>query len=385
MRRVCVLITARPSYSRFKTALKAIQNHDQLELILVVAASALSDKYGNVVDQIKSDGFQVEREINSLIAGESLVSMAKTTGATILELASVLNDLKPDCVVTIADRYETMSTAISASYLNIPLVHIQGGEITGNIDEKVRHAITKLSDLHLVSTEKAKERVVKMGEDPNKVFVTGCPSIDIAREVKSSPDLDFNIVEKYGGVGMELDFNIDEYLVLLQHPHTYESDTAREHITTSLEALKELDVPSLIFWPNVDGGSDGTSKGIRTFREIQKPNKMRFYKNFSPSDFLKVLMNCKCLIGNSSVGIRECSFLGVPVVNIGGRQNKRDRGSNVIDISHDKEEIVTAVQTQINHGRYNSEFIYGDGKAGSEIARIIAEAELDFQKTIQYD
>lgn len=384
MRRVCVLITARPSYSRFKTALRAIQNHDQLELILIVAASALSDKYGNVVDQIKSDGFSVEREIISLIAGESLVSMAKTTGATILELTSVLNDLNPDCVVTIADRYETMSTAISASYLNIPLIHIQGGEITGNIDEKVRHAITKLSDLHLVSTEKAKERVIKMGEDPSKVFVTGCPSIDIANSVKSSPDLDFNIVEKYGGVGMDLNYSIDGYLVLLQHPHTYESDTAREHITTSLEALEALDIPSLIFWPNVDGGSDGTSKGIRTFREIKKPAKMRFYKNFSPSDFLKVLLNCKCLVGNSSVGIRECSYLGVPVVNVGGRQFKRDRGSNVFDVSHDKAEIISAIEHQINHGRYESEFIYGDGNAGLEIARIIAETELGFQKTIQY-
>ena len=182
-RKVCVVITARPSYSRFKTALIAIDKHPNLELQLVVSASALLDRYGNAFKIIEKDGFKIAAKVYNVLEGENLASMPKTTGLAIMELATVFSSLQPDMVVTIADRYETIANAVSASYMNIPLVHIQGGEVTGSIDEKVRHAITKLADLHLVSTEKAKERVLKMGECPDAVFVTGCPSIDIAKEV----------------------------------------------------------------------------------------------------------------------------------------------------------------------------------------------------------
>ncbi len=385
MRKVCVVITSRASYSRFKTALIEIKKHHALELQLVLAASALLDRYGKIIDTIKQDGFEVKREVYSIIEGESLLSMAKTAGNGILELTSVFNDLKPDCVVTVADRYETMSTAISASYMNIPLVHIQGGEITGNIDEKVRHAITKLADLHLVSTEKAKERVIKMGEDPGSVIVTGCPSIDIAKEVSQSMEMDFDPIKKYGGVGSDIVIQPKKYVVMLQHPLTTAHEEAREHVTMSLEILKELGHPTLVFWPNVDAGSDGTSKGIRTFREFGGANNIRYYKNMYPSDFLKLLCNSMCLIGNSSVGIRECSYLGVPVVNIGDRQRKRDRGRNVIDVKHDTKAIRTAIDQQIENGHYQQDHVYGDGNAGVKIAQAIADFDLTFDKVLSYN
>src|ERR1051325_6815902 len=181
-RKVCVVVTARPSYSRIKTALRAIQEHPDLELQLVVAASALLDRYGSAVRYIENDGFDIAARVYMVLEGENLASMAKTTGLGLLELATVFDNLKPDVVITIADRYETLATAVAASYMNIPVAHIQGGEITGSIDEKVRHAVTKLSNLHFVSTRPAAERVIKMGEDPEMVFVTGCPSIDLACE-----------------------------------------------------------------------------------------------------------------------------------------------------------------------------------------------------------
>src|SRR6195256_3576110 len=196
-RKVCVVVTARPSYSRIKTALKAIEEHPDLELQLVVAASALLERYGSAVRYIEDDGFKISARVYMVLEGESLTSMPKTTGLGLLELATVFDNLRPDVVVTIADRYETLATAVAASYMNIPVAHVQGGEVTGSIDEKVRHAVTKLADLHFVSTARSAERVIRMGEDPSSVYVTGCPSIDLAAEVLDDPKLDFDPIALY--------------------------------------------------------------------------------------------------------------------------------------------------------------------------------------------
>jgi UDP-hydrolysing UDP-N-acetyl-D-glucosamine 2-epimerase len=212
MRKVCVVVTARPSYSRIKTALLALRDRPDVELQLVVAASAVLDRFGNMVKVIQDDGLTINAKVYMVLEGENLVTSAKTTGLGLIELSSVFDNIKPDVIVTIADRYETIATAIAAAYMNIPLAHIQGGEITGSIDEKVRHAITKLADIHLVATQKAAERVIHMGEDARSVFVTGCPSIDIASKILRNPDLDFNPFEKYGGVGTLFDFG-KRYLV----------------------------------------------------------------------------------------------------------------------------------------------------------------------------
>jgi UDP-hydrolysing UDP-N-acetyl-D-glucosamine 2-epimerase len=304
-RKICVVITARPSYSRIKSALTAIQAHPELELQLVVAASALLDRYGTAYKYIEHDGFKIAAKVFNVLEGENLTAQAKTTGLGILELASVFENLQPDAVVTIADRFETMATAVAASYMNIPLIHIQGGEVTGNIDEKVRHAITKLSDLHLVSSIDAMERVVKLGEDPEYVIVTGCPSIDMADEIAKEQITDFNPIKKYGGVGTEK-LDHDNFVVVLQHPVTTEYEDARVQVERTLNAILELDISCLWFWPNVDAGSDGTSKGIRAFREKHVDSKIHFFKNMEPEDFLRLLRKSKCLVGNSSTGIREC-------------------------------------------------------------------------------
>jgi UDP-hydrolysing UDP-N-acetyl-D-glucosamine 2-epimerase len=383
-KKICVVVTARPSYSRIKTALRAIDNHPELELQLVVAGSALLDRYGNASTFIEKDGFSIDERIFMVIEGENPTSMAKTTGLGIIELSSAFDKLQPDIVVSIADRFETMATAIAASYMNIPLAHIQGGEVTGNIDEKVRHAITKLSDVHLVASESARERVIKLGEYPETVFNTGCPSMDLAEEVLNKPELDFDPYEKYKGVGEVLDLS-KGYLVVLQHPVTTEFESSREHIDNSLHALKDLDIPVLWFWPNVDAGSDGTSKGIRAFREEYKPKNMHFFKNMEGKDFLRLLVNSKCLIGNSSTGIRECSYLGVPVVNIGSRQAGRERGENVLDVGYTSEEIRAAVNSHIERDSlFQPSHIYGDGKAGAAIADILAEVTPSVEKKLAY-
>ena len=382
-RKACVVITARPSYSRIKTALKAIQAHPGLELQLVVAASALLDRYGTAVQYIEQDGFKIAARVYMVLEGENPTSMAKTTGLGLLELATVFDNLKPDVVVTVADRYETLATAVAASYMNIPVAHVQGGEVTGSIDEKVRHAVTKLADLHFVSTKKAAERVLRMGEDKATVFVTGCPSIDLAAEVLADPTLNFDPFERYGGVGLPVDLS-NGYLVVMQHPVTTEYEQARQHVMETLYAVRDVDLPALWFWPNVDAGSDGTSNGIRTFRERENSSNIHFFKNMAPTDFLRLIRNSSSLVGNSSVGIRECSFLGVPVVDIGSRQGGRERGRNVLDVGYDRKEIVDAIRHHRGNGRYPNDTLYGDGRAGARIAQLLAEAPLRIEKRLAY-
>ena len=382
-RKICVVITARPSYSRVRTALSAIRSHPGLKLQLVIAASALLDRYGTVTRHLERDGFHPDAHVYMVVEGENLVTSAKTTGLGLVELATVFDNLEPDIVMTIADRYETMATAVAAAYMNIPLAHLQGGEVTGNIDDKVRHAVTKLADYHLVATEKAAERVIRMGEDPASVFVTGCPSIDIAARVQAEPSPEINPFEKYGGVGAQMDLS-NGYLVVVQHPVTSEYEQARRHVTETLHAIRDLGLPTLWFWPNVDAGSDGTSKGIRSFRELEQPANIHFFKDIPPEDFLHLIKSSRAIIGNSSVAIRECSFLGVPAVNIGSRETGRERGPNVTDVGYDRAEITRAVQTILGNPRPAGVPLYGDGHAGERIAEVLSRVGLHFTKQITY-
>jgi UDP-hydrolysing UDP-N-acetyl-D-glucosamine 2-epimerase len=382
-RRICVVVTARPSYSRIRTALQAIDCHPDLELQLVVAASALLERYGNAIQAIERDGFEPAARVYMVLEGENLVTSAKSTGLGLVELATVFDNLQPDAVVTVADRYETLATAVAASYMNLPVVHVQGGEVTGSIDEKVRHAVTKLANLHLVSTDLARERVIRLGEDPASVVLTGCPSIDIAADVAANPGLDFDPFEKYGGVGPREDLS-NGYLVVMQHPVTTEYEAARRQVEETLCAVKDVGLPVLWFWPNVDAGSDGTSKGIRVFREKEKPDNFHFFRNMFPEDFLRLLHGATAIVGNSSVAIRECAYLGVPAVNVGSRQAGRERGRNVIDVPHERGAIRAAIAEHARRGRPPADHIYGDGRAGRRIAETLATADLTIEKRLTY-
>ena len=382
-RKVCVVVTARPSYSRIRTALQAIDDHGDLELQLVVAASALLDRYGNAHEVMERDGFRIDRRVYMIVEGENPVTSAKSTGIGLTELATVLDNLSPDIVVTIADRYETIATAIAASYMNLPLVHIQGGEVTGSIDEKVRHAITKLADYHFVSTRMAAERVHKMGEQQDRIYKTGCPSIDLAlRAIEASQEIP-DPIERYGGVGDHVDLN-EPYIVVLQHPVTTEYQESRGHVEETLYAVKDSGVPALWLWPNVDAGSDGTSKGIRAFRERYPLPHIHFFKNLPPEVFIRVLHNSSGIVGNSSVAIRECEALGVPAVNIGSRQSGRERGDNVVDVWYDREQIADAIRDMVKRGHTQTRHIYGDGTAGQQIADLLARVELSTEKRLAY-
>lgn len=383
-RKVCVVITARPSYARVKTALEAIRDHPDLELQLVVAASALLDRYGDAVGVIEQEGFVIDRKVYMIVEGENLVTSAKSTGHGLAELATVFDGLKPDMVVTIADRYETIATSIAAAYMNIPLVHLQGGEVTGSIDEKTRHANTKLADIHLVCCESARVRVEKLGERPDRIFMTGCPSIDLARRTIEDESVDVaEVVGRYNGVGAPVDVT-KPYFVVMQHPVTTEYEDARNHAVETIEAVEQAGYPTLWFWPNVDAGSDGTSKSIRVAREHGRLKNTHFYRNMKPADFLTTLINSRGIVGNSSVAIRECAYLGVPAVNIGTRQQGRDRGRNVIDVDYSRDAIAGAMTRLWGATDRPRDFIYGEGDAGRRIAEVLATCELSIEKMLTY-
>jgi UDP-hydrolysing UDP-N-acetyl-D-glucosamine 2-epimerase len=369
-RRLVVAITARPSYSRIRSAIEALRISSDIEVQVICSGSALLDRYGRVVDLIRDDGFDVAEEIYTFVEGNEPMNMALTTANTIQHTASTLRRLSPNWVMTIADRYETMGTAVAAAYMGIPLIHVQGGEITGNIDEKVRHAVTKLADVHLVSTPLAGQRLHRMGESPSSVHVTGCPSIDLAREAMDIPLERVQAAINEYGVGTHLDLRND-FIVVLMHPETDSYDQSYARMQTTLEVVADVGMQTLVFWPNVDAGSDATSKAIRVFRESGRFVNVHYIKNLEGHIFLRLLHQARCLVGNSSVGIRESAYIGTPVVNLGDRQFGRERGSNVLSASWQRGEIREAIRQQLSVGRYPCSTLYGDGLAGQRIADIV--------------
>lgn len=379
MKKICVVVASRANYGRVKYLMKAIQAHPELELQLVVGASTLLERFGKAINVIKKDGFTPVRSIHYVIEGETLVTQAKSTGLGIVELSTAFEDLAPDMVVTVADRFETMATAIAATYLNIPLVHLQGGEVSGNIDDRVRHAITKLADIHFVASDLSAKRVISMGEDPRFVFNYGCPSMDVLANEDMSITAD--LMSRYLGVGRPLDWT-KPYILMVQHPVTTSYGQGFEQVSQTLEALKSIpDIQKVIMWPNVDAGSDDVSKGIRHFREFNMQEPIYYYKNFSPEDYARVLSNAACCVGNSSSFIREAAYLGVPSVIVGDRQQGREHGKNVVFARHENAHIAEQVLAQIAHGRYESDRIFGVGVAGRRIAQELAT--LDFRHFTQ--
>lgn len=380
-RKICIVVNSRANYGRIKSVLQSVKDHPGLDLQLIVGASALLYRFGNVNEVIIRDGFNIDSTVYSIVEGENPTTMAKSTGMAIMELATLFENSKPDIVLTVADRFETMATAVAASYMNIPLAHTQGGEVTGSIDESVRHAVTKLSHIHFPATKKAAENLRRMGEDPGNIYLTGCPSIDVLSNMDVSLPVD--LFERYGGVGPKLDIS-KPYIVVLQHPVTTEYGHAFDQINETLKAVSDLDMQTVWLWPNVDAGSDHLSKGMRLFRERHNPNKIHFYRNFSVEDYAVLINNCACLIGNSSSGLREGAFLGTPAVNIGTRQAGREHGPNVVHVDYSAKEIKIAIERQIAHKRYEKSTLFGDGNAGEKIANILATAEITMQKRLSY-
>ncbi|MDA7493397.1 UDP-N-acetylglucosamine 2-epimerase [Akkermansiaceae bacterium] len=384
-KKICIVLGSRANYSSIKSAMCAIEAHPDLELQVLAGASAILDRYGRVVDLVRADGFKINEEVYMIIEGETPTTMAQSTGVGLMALPTAFERLSPDVVLTVGDRYETMATTLAAAYMNIPIAHTMGGEVSGTIDESIRHAVTKFAHIHFPASKDAADRILKLGERPDMIFNVGCPRMDLVKEIiESNPPLDARELFTEG-VGSE-QFDLDApFLLVSQHPVTTEFGKGEQQITATLQACQNSKLPTVVLWPNSDAGSDDIARGMRKWRERGNDENMHFFKNLPIHIYVRLMRMTACLLGNSSSGIREGAFIGTPVVNIGSRQDMRERGDNVLDVGNDTVEIEGAVSKQLEHGFYGHQPIYGDGTAGEKIADVLSKlGEVEVQKRITY-
>ncbi|CAM8624265.1 WecB UDP-N-acetylglucosamine 2-epimerase [Burkholderiales bacterium] len=385
-RRICVYIGGRANYSSSKSILQNIKIHPALELLVIAGAASVIDRYGELTSVLQEDGFSADYRFFSLVEGETPLTMAKSAGLGLIEASSALDNLQPDLVLVIGDRYDVLPVAIASSFMNIPLAHTMGGEVTGTIDESIRHAITKLAHLHFPANEDAYQRIIRMGERPESVHNVGCPRNDIVLQTlhnQNSREVLAGLYRAHSGVGPELDLS-GRFLLVSQHPVTTEYGENVSNMQKTLAALDRIRLPTLLLWPNSDAGSGEISRAIRVFRERHRPEWLHVFKDLPLETYIHLMSTTACLIGNSSSGVREGALLGTPVVNIGSRQSTRLRGRNVISVSNEDGEIEKAILKQLEHGRYEMDTLYGDGRAGVRIAEFLASAIPVVQKGIAY-
>lgn len=377
-RRICFPITSRAYYGRSQLLIRMLHEHPDIELELMLGGAILLDKYSrHIADDIEAGGFAISGSYFNVIEGGNHVAMAKTACLTALEFTNGLHSIDPDVVIICGDRFEQLAIAMAAAYLNITIAHIEGGDVSGSIDESVRHAITKLAHIHFVTNEDARRRVRTMGEDPAYVFNTGSLDVELAARVDAS--IASEQVNRYG-VGHTINID-DPFLLVLQHPVTTEADN-RAHLETTLRAVASLDMPAIWFWPNPDAGTAEMSEMLRHMREqhAELTSRMRFITNVTADEFVALLRRTACLVGNSSAGIKECSFLGTPVVNIGGRQQGRLTSSHVVHVGYGEDEIRQAIRRQAAAGPFPSSDLYHRPDTSQQIVDVLAGAELYTQK-----
>ena len=384
MIRICTVIGSRANYASIRSALDCMQKSNEIESIIVCTASAVIDKYGLVADEINKDGHKISHYLYNLVEGDDPIAMVKTTAASMIDLSNVFKEVKPDYVITIGDRYETLATAIAASYMNIPLIHTMGGEVSGTLDESIRHSVTKLAHLHFVSNKDAMDRVISMGEKTSSVYNVGCPRIDYISNKKPLSLYELNEKLNSEGVGATLDLK-KPFIVVLYHPVTSEINDMSNQINQVLMATLDNKFQYVILFPNSDSGTLSISSKIRSFRENNNLKNHRFFKHIKQHQYISLLHYAKCLIGNSSSGIRDSAFLGTPVINIGSRQAGRLSGDNVVNCKANSKDISEAINYQLKKGKYKQDFLYGDGNAGKKMVKILLEIEKpSSQKKIDY-
>ena len=376
MRKVCVITGYRSDYTKLKSVLSCIKANNELCLQLVAFGAHMLDSYGKTVNQIEQDGFSIDMKLTTNVDGSTPHCMAKSIGLAMIELAGALEQLAPDIVLIVGDRYEIMAAALSASISNIPVAHIQGGELSGTIDEVIRHCITKMSHIHFPSTELSAQRVQSLGENPENIFNVGCPAVDFIKGVDFVERDQLNTLP--GLKTLKVDFE-NPYHILAYHPVTTEYGNAGTDMTEALEALQQTGTQTILIYPNPDAGSDGILRAIRSFtrRHKKKSVLINKYKNLPFESYLNLLKHSSCLVGNSSSGIREAHIFNTPVVNIGTRQQGRERTENILDAMCDQTAIVSAIKAATTSTYDIRNNLYGHGQAGQNIATILSNHNIE--------
>lgn len=355
-RHLAICVFNRATYSRCKELIREISNHQNYSLDVILASGAIQKEHGDAKGYIQSDAKKTSIiQIPVEIKDTSHRGSAMVAGHLIHALTDHFSNNLYGAVIVVGDRFETLAAALAVSYLNIPLIHLQGGEVTGNIDEKVRHAVTKLADYHFVATPASKNYVIDMGEERSRVFQTGCPSLDVIKN---------NHIKRHKPP--------KRYLMCQFHPHTTESTEAYKQTKAVMDAIIEFCANSrhvcYVYWPNPDPGREDVVKLLEEYHKQYSAFLIKA-KNEPPIDFLDRLAGATFMIGNSSCGLRECSFLGIPAINVGNRQAIRERSWNVIDVGFVNRELIGAMERQKEVWRYRTSLLYGDGRASYYIVR----------------
>jgi UDP-N-acetylglucosamine 2-epimerase (non-hydrolysing)/GDP/UDP-N,N'-diacetylbacillosamine 2-epimerase (hydrolysing) len=383
-RKICVVTGTRAEYGVLYPVMKAIQRNSKLELSLIVTGMHLMREFGSTAKEIESDGFRIDAKVPMLSREDTLQAMAKSLGKGIIRMTDTLDDLKPDILMVIADRGEALAAAIAGAHMKIPVAHVHGGDVTTGacIDEPIRHAITRFAHIHFPATKKSAERIVKMGEEPWRVHVVG------PLGVYAMAKKDFIPKDKLcKKLGLSPNRPI---LLVLQHPVTTEVEKAGEQMRETMDALVELGEQTVIIYPNADAGGREMIKVIRQYENYQF---FKIFKNFPYRTFLSLMKISTVMVGNSSSAIIEAPLFGVPAVNIGKRQEGRERGSNVIDVPHEKKAIVKAVKNALEDSEFRRRISKSQNpfnivrKGGIKIANILSKVKIDnklLQKTLTY-
>lgn len=379
-RKVCVVLVDRANYGRLKPVMKAIVDHPRLELQVLAAGTMVLERFDHPVQVVRNDGFPVDGEVYLELEGSTPATMAKSVGFGVVEFASEYQRLKPELILVIGDRYEALAATIAAAFMNLCIVHLQGGEVSGSIDESTRHAITKLAHFHVPSTRRSAEYIVRMGERPETILGLGCPSSDIARQLDR--DLPARIVNS-GGSGALIDVN-RPFLLVIFHPTTTAYGGERRQMEEVLDALQDLRMPTILLWPNIDAGSNHVSKAIRRFRERVRPPWLRTLINLAPEAYLRVLARAACAVGNSSSFVRDAGYFGTPVVLVGDRQEGRESDEHVTRVPPLAAAVAEATRTQLREGRYAPSTLYGDGHVAIRVAEALANLTPYVQKRLHY-
>ena len=367
-KKISITTGTRAEYGMLRSLIYEINQNKKFELLLVVTGSHLSKNHGMTIKEIINDGFKISSKININPKGDKSFDSTISMGKAVIEFAKFFKKSKPDFNIILGDRYEIFASAIASYQMNIPNVHIHGGDKSGGLDEYTRHAITKISNIHFTATKKSSQRIKKMGERSENIFHTGSLSID---EI-----LNDNITKKQE---LEKKYNVElsqDNILLVQHPVTTENKNVEKQISQTLQAILKIKKNTIIIGPNLDIGNKLIQEKIK---KVSKNNHMiQVYDNIPRQDFLGFLKNCKVLVGNSSSGIIEASLFKIPVVNIGIRQKNREHGPNVINVKEfSKKEIEIAIKKALSKNKLKISKIYGDKVVAKKIMNILEKINVD--------
>lgn len=370
MKKILVLTGSRGEWGYIRPIMRLIKKREDMEAVLVVTNMHLLDSFGSSYKEIESDGFHIDYKINMSLDGCNHVTQAKSLGICLMGLPDIIDGEKPDWVLLAGDRGEQLMGAIAAAYTYTPVAHIQAGELSGNIDGMTRHAIGKLVHMHFAANTDAAERLVKLGEEPFRVFNVGAPQIDEMVQAKYT-----SLTELEDKLCIKLS---EGYILAVMHPVTEEARRAGEQAEIFIEALNEIPIPKIVIFPNNDAGSDAVKHALLAKRR----GAYNMYSNLSRADYLGLLKNCRCIVGNSSSGLLEAPTFKKAAVNIGRRQESRLRGVNVIDVPFEKDKIINAVHHAMSYeftGYLERECInpYGDGHSSEKILDLLANTKVD--------